>query len=131
MAKEKEEKKEKIEKRKIVQTLKVNLTKEELLEAGDEMSKAILEKERLERELDGIKQQFKGDISRQDGILQKNKDLVNNKYEFKPVECREEKDFEKCTYTIIRLDSGEIVTSRKLRESELQQSLKLEDCVAG
>jgi hypothetical protein len=124
-------KEEKIEKRKIVQTLKVKLTRTELLEAGDEMSKSILEKERLERELDGIKKQFKGDISRQDSILQKNKDLVNNKYEFRSVECLEEKDFENCTYVIIRLDTGEIVSGpRKLKDSEMQQSLKIEDSVA-
>lgn len=119
--------KKKVETRKLSQHLKVNLTEAELLEAGEKISSAMTEKERQEANLDRIKQQFKGEISVCDGIISSNKTLICNKFEYRDVECEEFRDYESGVVTVIRLDTGEVVTERKMRDDELQKSIQFCD----
>ncbi len=112
-----------IETRQYPKYLKCYLTDEQKADAAALLVQRMEEKTREQEELDSIKNQFKGTLARLDAEIAVKAGLVRDGYEFRDVACREEKDYERETFTITRLDTGEMVESRRLNPSEMQRVL--------
>ena len=125
---EKVEKKKEVAKgiirKEFTQSLKVALTQKEILEAGETMADSQRELSQAEGELTSIKAQFKSRIEAADVKIKLNANLIRDKFEFRPVKCERVLDFKKEVVSEIRLDSGETVHSRPMKESEKQMTME-------
>ncbi len=117
-----------IEREKVIQSLKCEFTSEELLDLADEMTQKMDTREKKQGEFDSIKKQYNGELSTLDEEVRVKQRLIRDKYEFRAIPCQIERDYNTKTFTLIRLDSGEIVEQRKLRTSELQRRMFNEAC---
>ena len=117
-----------IEREKVIQSLKCEFTSEELLDLADEMTQKMDTREKKQGEFDSIKKQYNGELSTLDEEVRVKQRLIRDKYEFRAIPCQIERDYNTKTFTLIRLDSGEIVEQRKLRASELQRRMFNEAC---
>ena len=112
-----------IEREKVVQPLKCEFTPEELLDLADEMTQKMDTREKKQSEFDSIKKQYNGELSTLDEEVRVKQRLIRDKYEFRSIPCQVERNYNTKTYTLTRLDSGEVVESRPLRLSELQRKM--------
>ncbi len=106
-----------IETRQYDKYLKCYLTDEQKADAAALLVQRMEEKTREQEELDSIKNQFKGTLVRLDAEIAVKAGLVRDGYEFRDVACWEEKDYEREALIITRLDTGEVVESRRLNPS--------------
>ena len=108
-------------------TLKVHLTERELLEKAKELARTRQEIDVLEAEKKAITAKFKSDIdektARSDGLVT----IVSTGADYQPVDCEKVMDYINKRVTVCRLDTGELITDRKMYENELQQELPMED----
>lgn len=122
--KKKEKSKPKITKEKCREWLRVKLTDKEVLSAARSASTALLKKNRLEAELEGIKKRFKADVEAENLQMQINSQLVEDGYEYRTIDCLWTKDWEKGTKTLTREDNGFVVKKDvKIEPSERQTSI--------
>jgi len=81
------------------------------------------EREQVERVLSAIKEEYKGKLSLIDAEMNRNKQLVLDREEMREMLVEEIRDFGDMTYTLMVVETGEIVESRKLREDERQMAI--------
>lgn len=106
--------------------LSVKLTKEELLEKGDEMA-SVNELIQTETEDQAtLKQEMKARISELEGRRNKLSALISRKSELRLVDVEPVLNFEAGMYSETRLDTGEVIFERKLNEEELQVKMRME-----
>lgn len=100
--------------------LKCDLTEAEILGFSAELAHKISDINEKEIDKKASAAQYKSEID----ILQKTAASlarkVNEKAEYRDVECHAEKDYDLDTFTVTRLDTGEIIESRPLRKDEMQ-----------
>ena len=118
---------DKLERIKCARNLKCALTQEEISDASEKMARRIADKDGLENEFDSVKQQFKDRIGAAELDVSNCARLVREKAEFRFVDCEEVKDFDAGRFSVIRLDTEEVIASRKLRMDERQGRLPLEE----
>jgi hypothetical protein len=126
MAKEKvAEEKNRVFTKKYDQHLRVELTDSEIREAADEMARRLADKQEAEKGFDDVKAQFKGRITSAETDVDRCARLIRDKSEFRQVLCEETRDYKTSRIVIVRTDTGDIVTDRRMRDDELQMELEL------
>lgn len=116
-----------IEREETNERLKCYLTDGEKLECADVLAKKMNEREIKQDEFDSIKKQFSGEISTLDNEIKNAQRLYYDGYEFRLIACQVERDYNTKTYTLTRVDTGEVVETRPLRPSEMQRKLLLDE----
>jgi len=104
---------------------KVVLTEKEIRESAEKLAKLIADISDKEAEKKEIASRFKADVERMQNDASGFAAMVRNKYEYRSVECREDRDHKEAEIFTIRLDTGEEIRRRKMTETEKQESLKL------
>lgn len=99
--------------------LKVVLTRDELLDAGQKLADAQQRIAQLENDLASYKDQIKSQTTSAEAEAQRYGAMVREKYEFRPVQCTITKDYATERYTLHRDDTGELVEDRRMNDSEL------------
>lgn len=102
-------------------SLKCELTRDELLEAGAKLADAQQTIAELESALASYKAQNKSETEIAKASVENLSDKIRRKYEFRDIRCVVEKDFDHGMFTITRMDTGEIVEARPLTDDELEQ----------
>lgn len=111
--------------RKHTRQLRVDLTDDELISAGQEMADAEQSIGVFEKEAKSYAQNFSSKINTAKAVRSEKSQLLTNKYELRSVECLETIDFEKGVAATVRTDTGEELSTRNLSEDEKQRELAL------
>ena len=106
--------------------LSVPLTQEEVLKAGEDLARRHADLGCLEDQLKSVKEDFKNRITQAETDINACSRLIRDKFEFRDVDTQETIDWHEGTSTTVRLDTGEIIESRKLMKSEMQARLDFE-----
>lgn len=106
--------------------LRCALTQEELIERGQKLTYHMAEVQAAENDLASFKSQSKSRIDAATAEVRKYQQQVAEQAEWRDVECEDRMDFDSKTVTSIRLDTGEIIGTRRMTEDELQGTLPLE-----
>lgn len=104
-------------------SLKCDLTEEELLQAGEDLAKAIDEARTHEEQRKSANEDFKARIAACEAEITIKQRLVRNKNEFRPVSCEVTLNYTTLDAVVIRLDTEEIVQERKLTHEEKQMKI--------
>ena len=115
---------------KITKSLKCQLTSDELLAAGLSLAEALEREEALENEKKAVTDQFKAQITEVTAQVTVKRNLVQNKYEYRPTDCEEIHDFTKSVVNIYRLDTGELINQRAMTQDEKQGKLDFDKAEA-
>lgn len=107
--------------------VKVELTDPERLSVAGEMAQAYADKEDLERDKKLEVDNFKRRIEAQEAVITRNGDLLRRGYQEHEMECESVKDYGANTLTIYRLDNGEEVSQRELRDDEQQMDMPTDE----
>jgi hypothetical protein len=108
------------------ESLKCDLSREEIEAAGGDLARSIQEVGIIEEERKSVNDQYKARIASKDSDISRFAALVRNKYEFRQVDCTLTYDFIRCLVTKVRTDTGEILEERAMRDSERQMGLPIE-----
>lgn len=104
----------------ITETLKCQLTETEVLAAGQELAEKLQQHHTLEGEKKAVTGQFAAQIKEVDAKVEQKRNLVQNKFEFRPVKCSETHDYKEGTVVVLRLDTSEVVSKRAMTQDERQ-----------
>lgn len=124
---EQQEEKHKVRERRLSKTLRVPLTDEELLKLGGELSAGIDTLNQIEADKKSVVEDFKARASVTQANVNRLSGLVRNRYDYRPVECVERMDYTARKLEIVRLDTGEIIETRRLLPEECQMELAAEE----
>ena len=105
------------------QSLPVRLTESELLTKGAELSAMVKARAYEEEERKSVVATYKARITDLDAQIQKLAQVVRDKRELRPVDVVEQPDHDAMMMRTIRLDTGEVVSSRALEGAERQRPL--------
>lgn len=111
--------------RKVTKSLPCRLTDAEMLQYGKDLARAYSETARINGELDAIKQDYKGKIAEEEATIGKISGRVHSGIETRDIECEEVKNWTAATVTVTRLDTGESIEERPMREDEKAMELSL------
>ncbi len=114
---------QKIVRRKVKEELQVLLTNDEKLEISAAMSESISRKRNLEDELKSYSTSKKAEIQAHDSEITKSSELIRRGYDYRRVECELVFDYVAGIKTLTRLDTGEIVYTKKIQGEEAQLNL--------
>jgi hypothetical protein len=106
-------------------TCKVIITDEERLRFSSEQAAANQKRHRLEDELKKFKKQMDYQIVECEAIENINADRISNGYEFRPVKCRINYNFDTRMKSWVREDTGEIEKEEIMTEKEIQEELDI------
>lgn len=103
--------------------LPVKLTREELADAGVKLAGLLRDQGALDRHLKEVKAEMKS----QEDVLQGKVDVaamvIRNGEELRKVEVEIRADFQRGMVTVVRIDTGATVTTRKLSDDERQKKM--------
>ena len=105
--------------------LEVQLTDDEIRQAGKDLADAIKRKNGIEADLETFKAQKKAETTQCDGDIAKNAVLVGAGKEMRMVECDVTLDFNANRRTSVRTDNGVVVQERLLTTEEKQLELNV------
>lgn len=106
--------------------LRYDYTTEERRQLADEMARGIAEIKRIEDEKATVNASIKSRMTTAQEKVNLNQTRYMAGYDMREVKCQEVKDMDTGMVTLIRLDTGEEVRSRKLNEDERQFLLDLD-----
>jgi hypothetical protein len=106
-----------------VEKLPCELTREETLAKGAEMALMIKQHGEVELEAKETADTFKKQFKRLDRTISERAEEVRTGVEHRLVPCTERGRYRENMVDVVRLDTGEIVRSRPMTESEKQQAL--------
>jgi hypothetical protein len=115
----------KIEHRKGSKLLRVDLTQEELIAAGQEMADAQATIAAREAELESFKKQIQADIKAAESTIEAKAELIRQGYEVRDVKTDTTLDFDLGRTIIIRKDTGDTVEDRDMTDDERERELTL------
>lgn len=104
-------------------TLRVKLTTEEIIQAGDDLAESLGETAALEDELDGLKKHFKGRLTEIENKITQQRNKVHDKWEYRKVDCVEVRNNTTGSVISIRMDTEEVIDSRNMTADERQGHL--------
>lgn len=102
------------------QVLAVFLTDDELLEQAKKMAEATEDAERAESDRKSSATHYKALEEEAQGKARAARTLLRNGYDYRDVPVTITKDWDAKTVTITRDDTGQVVSAREMRDSELQ-----------
>ena len=123
--KPKEEKVVHVEKKQFTKKCKCELTSEELRQAGEDLTDALLEIDTYESELETFKKEQKAKVQTAEGRVNGLKTRISSRHEYRDVKCEKVKDFDSGTVTITRLDTDEMLSDDEMSEEDRQMGLQL------
>jgi len=100
--------------------LKVDLTQNELLQAGEDLAEALRALSSLEEDKKSYVASIAAKIKEQEGIAATAQGLVQNKYDFRPTDCVEVKDNTTGKKFRVRMDTEEVISEGKMTADERQ-----------
>ncbi len=106
-----------------VEKLGCELTREEQLAKGSEMALLLKQLDEREAEAKSVADNFKRDLKKLERTIGDRAEEVRTGVEHRLVECTERGRFREGLVDVIRTDTGEIVRTRPMTESEKQQPL--------
>lgn len=106
--------------------LKIHLTHEELLEQGAILAAQTQEVAHLEAEMKSMRDSMKAGISKAQAAAGAASRLISDGYRYGMVKCEVVRNYTEGTYTASRLDTGEVIESRRLRDEEQQVKMQLD-----
>lgn len=106
---------------------KCMLTKEEKLDYGQAMADAQAERTALEGQLTSVKKEYQGKIDAATATAERLGGIIRSGYEFRTTDCEQVMNWSDKTVKVIRLDTGEVVSSRRMTEEEKQMPLDVEE----
>ena len=101
-----------------VRRLPVKLTDEEMIIKGQELAELENQLTDLEDQKRVTAKAFSKDIEANKGRIKRVSHAINTKQENRDVECEEVRDEEAMKVSVIRLDTGEIVSERLMTAEE-------------
>lgn len=104
-------------------SLKYELTKKELLQAGEDLAKAIDETQMLEEQKKSAVDDFKARVAAKEAEITIKQRLVRNKNEFRPVECEVTMNYTTLKAKVVRVDTKAVVQERDLTYEEKQMKI--------
>lgn len=104
-------------------SLKCDLTEEELLQAGEDLAKAIDEARTLEEQRKSVNEDFKAKIAAEEAEITIKQRLVRNKNEFRNVQCELTLNYTTQKAVSIRTDTKEVVQERYMSYEEKQMKI--------
>lgn len=107
--------------------LKVILTQDELLKAGEELSEALREISNLEEEKKAFVANIAAKVKEYEGKGEVASQLIQNKYDQRKTDCVEIMDNTIGLAFTVRMDIGEIVKERKMTSDERQSKINWPD----
>lgn len=116
-----------VKERKYLKSLKCPLTQKELNQASDDLVEALTAIDSINADLEEIKADYKHKIKASEARVGTLRTLLQNKFEMRPVECLEVRNFADKAFFLMRTDTAEIIEERALRQDELQIPLPLEE----
>ena len=115
-----------IETKKTSNVLRVELTKDELIDAGEQAADSVRIIVERKADLDSIKKKINAEIGEAETTLSVQSELVRAGYEMRPVDCIKTLDFDTGKTTETRSDTGEeCKPARGLDMSERERELEL------
>ena len=109
----------------VTKALPVNLTDDEVLKYGRDIARAHAERDNIASRAKSVAKDYASKVSEQDAIIGKLSPRVHSGIETRDVECEEIKNWTAATVTITRLDTGEVIESRPMREDEKEMQLSV------
>jgi len=101
----------------------VALSKDELVDRADELSKLIEERTTLEDTAREVAKEHREQLKKMRERIEDLGDVVRSRKEIREVECKEVPDFDKEVVELFRLDTGERVHARQLTEEDRQMRI--------
>ncbi len=105
---------------KTTQSLKCQLTQDEILQAGLELAEACEMAGKLEDEKKAVVDQYKAKASMVDSTITIKRSLVQNRFDIRPVPCEEIHNLTSGTVKTIRTDTNEVLREREMTQEERQ-----------
>ena len=112
---------------KVVKELRCALTDEELLARGQALARALEQMQKREADGKAFAANVKSDIEQYKKEGLRLTSHIAEKSEWRPVECNEVHDFKEGTVSLIRLDTGEVISERRMWDEERQDELHLDE----
>ncbi len=106
--------------------LRVNLTDEEKLAAGNDMGRESVQLQQAKEKKKETTSQLTAEVDRHQAEVSRLGQLLANGYEYRDVQCLKVIDHVSDRVTITREDTGEIVEDRKRRPDEMQAEMALD-----
>ena len=103
--------------------LKYKFSVEEKRAASEELARSINEKEAAESELKSIKSQFDSRKKMAEEAISKYAQQISTGYEYRQVDVEIIKDFTLGTVTVWRMDTDEIVETRRMTGADRQMKI--------
>jgi len=103
--------------------LKYTFSEDEITELSKEMAKNTILAKQLEERKKSIDSDLKGQIDKaklESNISAKH---IQEGHEYRNIDCMKDLNFDKGITTISRIDTGEIVTTRKMNDGEKQMTI--------
>ena len=108
------------------ETLRCELTKEELDELAGRLAEEQLELQELEDQKKAVVKDMAGKIEAVQARIRSGSNTFRQRWEMREVECVEVKDFNSGELYAKRMDTGEVIKRRKLTSAELERELPIE-----
>lgn len=108
---------------KVVKELRCQLTDGELLARGQELARALEQMQKREADGKAFAANVKSDIEQYKKEGLRLTSHIAEKSEWRKVECNEVHDFEAGTVSVVRLDTGEVVSERRMCDEERQDEI--------
>ncbi len=112
-----------IEISKTTEYLKHVFTEQEKRELADQMAEASVKVREIEGNLKSVSTQLKAEVNKHQAILDQAGEKYRAGFEYRETKCEITKDFNLGYFTLIRLDTGEVVKERPLEGEERQKSI--------
>lgn len=125
--KSKEQAPENIKRERFQQSLRCQLTKDEIAERANRAGHKHASIYTKEAELKAVVKHHKGIIETEEAELALLLREVRDESTYRQIECERQFDFNEKMYREVRIDTGEIINERKLLPSEAQMELPFND----
>ena len=102
--------------------LECKLTDEELIECAKDQNAQIKQCLRLEGQKKAYNSQIKSEIETCEECISELSNKISSQAEYRHIECQKIEDFDEGTVTVTRLDTGEVITDRKMTRVELAEA---------
>lgn len=110
--------------------VKMPLTDREMLAYTDELTAVDTREQAILKTFEDHKATYKSEQAKIDSDKSRLMHLLKTKEEWKDIECVNDFDFNEGICTIIRKDTGEVVTTRKMSGDEFKRALPFEKAKA-
>ena len=109
--------------KRFINSLKCVLTEKEKIERGQQMARELELCDAAEAEKKEVTDNLSKEIKKHYGAASSIGQVIRQGFEYRPVECEEERDFTNGVVRIIRLDTGAVEEEREMTPEERQASL--------